>query len=89
MTFIRIAKGLRFLGKNNAVIDIKRHADIMEDAIDRIKMKEAMQSGEFVSWEEVESKINKKLGKDVSSSTNKKSRKKSAKSRQTISRKSS
>jgi len=75
-------KGLKFIGRKKAVIDVHRHADIMEDAIDRIKVKEAMQTAEFVSWNEVEEKINKKLGLHaIHHSANKAGRKKSAKSK--------
>jgi hypothetical protein len=76
-------KGLRFIGRNKAVIDVKRHADIMEDALDRITIKEAMDRGEFVSWDEVEKKVNKKLGiqHGAHGPTNKAGRKKSTKSK--------
>jgi predicted transcriptional regulator len=76
-------KGLRFLSRNKAVVDLRRHGDIMEDAIDRITIKEAIQKEDFVSWDEVEKKVNKKLGihHGVHGTTNKAGRKKSAKSK--------
>lgn len=73
-------KGLRFIGRNKAVIDIAKHRDIMEDAIDRIKVKEAMQTGEFIAWDELKQKLDKKHRlHDLSGSTSKKSRKVSRK----------
>ena len=35
-------KGLKFISRRKAEVDLARHSDIMEDAIDRIKVKEAM-----------------------------------------------
>lgn len=55
-------KGLKFVSKNKAEIDLIRHSDIMEDAIDRIKVKEAMHTGEFIDWEEAKKKLQKKHG---------------------------
>lgn len=53
-------KGLRFLPKNKAVVDLKMHGDIMEDAIDRITIKEAKQKGEFVDWDDAKKTLDKK-----------------------------
>ncbi len=57
-----ITKGISFIGRRKAVVDLARHADIMEDAIDRIKVKEAMNTGEFIDWDEAKESLNKKHG---------------------------
>ncbi len=36
------------INRNKAIVDLNKHGDIMEDVIDRIKVKEAMNTGEFV-----------------------------------------
>jgi hypothetical protein len=43
-------KGLKFINSRKAVVNLVMHADIMEDAIDRIKVKEAMNTGQFIDW---------------------------------------
>jgi hypothetical protein len=53
-------KWLRFISKNKAIINANRHADIMDDAIDRIVIKEAKINGEFVNWEDAKSVLDKK-----------------------------
>ncbi len=74
------AKGLRFIGRNKVIIDLSRHSDIMEDAIDRIKVKEAMENDEFVPWNEVKEILDKKHGiYDVQGDSSKKSAKVSRK----------
>ena len=55
-------KGLKFISRRKAEVDLARHSDIMEDAIDRIKVKEAMNSGQFIDWEEAKQSLNKKHG---------------------------
>ncbi len=55
-------KGLKFLSRNKAVVDLNRHSDIMEDVIDRIKVKEAMITGKFIVWEEAKKSLQKKHG---------------------------
>ena len=55
-------KGLKFITRRKAVVDLARHADIMEDAIDRIKVKEAMKTGQFIDWEEAAKALDKKHG---------------------------
>ncbi len=40
------------INRNKATIDLNKHGDIMEDALNRIKVKEAMNTGEFVDWED-------------------------------------
>ena len=52
-------KGLT-INRNKATVDLKRHGDIMEDAIDRIKVKEAMATGEFVDWNDAKISLDKK-----------------------------
>ena len=54
--------GLKFINRRKAVIDIVRHADIMEDAIDRIIVKEAMKNPKWISLEEVKKQLDKKHG---------------------------
>ena len=76
-----VTKGLRFINRSKALINIARHSEIMEDAIDRIIIKEAKDDPK-TPWEEVKKKLDKKHGlNDISNSNAKKSRKKSAKGR--------
>ena len=73
-------KGLKFISRNKAVIDLNRHSDIMEDVIDRIKVKEAMLAGKFIDWEEAKKSLQKKHDvNDVSNSNRKKGAKVSRK----------
>ncbi len=65
-------KGLKFISKNKAEIDLVRHADIMEDAIDRIKVKEALNTGEFIDWEDAKKLLQKKHGINELSDSNRK-----------------
>jgi hypothetical protein len=53
-------KGLKFISSRKAVVDLVIHSDIMEDAIDRIKVKEAMNTGQFINWEEAIKTLDKK-----------------------------
>jgi hypothetical protein len=64
-------KGL-FINRNKAIIDLSKHGDIMEDAIDRIKVKEAMKNGQFIDWEDAKQSIDKKHGIDGLPNTNRK-----------------
>ncbi|MBA4139039.1 MAG: hypothetical protein H0X70_00790 [Segetibacter sp.] len=48
------------INRNKATVDLKKHGDIMKDAIDRIKVKEAMNTGEFVDWEDAKQLLEKK-----------------------------
>lgn len=48
------------INRNKATVDLDKHGDIMEDAIDRIKVKEAMNSGEFIDWEDAKQLLDKK-----------------------------
>lgn len=52
-------KALKFVSRNRAVVDLNRHSDIMEDVIDRIKVKEAMLSGKFIDWEKAKKSLQK------------------------------
>ncbi len=71
-----ITKGISFIGRRKAVVDLARHGDIMEDAIDRIKVKEAMNTGQFIDWEEAKESLNHKHGiNDLPHSDRKKSAK--------------
>lgn len=54
-------RGLKIVGRK-AIVDLSRHADVMEDAIDNIKINEAMQSDEFIPWEEAKNSLEKKHG---------------------------
>jgi hypothetical protein len=80
---MKSTKGVHFVNRNKVEVNVKRHADIMEDALDRITIKEAIQNTEFVAWDEVEKKINKKLGVHygIHNKTNKTSRKSNIKSK--------
>ncbi|HEV8082533.1 MAG TPA: hypothetical protein VGP55_04995 [Chitinophagaceae bacterium] len=69
-------KGVKFIFKNKAEIDLVGHADIMEDAIDRTKVREALNTGEFIDWEDAKKLLQKKHGINELSDSN---RKKSAK----------
>ncbi len=69
-------KGINFIGRRKAIVDLARHGDIMEDAIDRIKVKEAMNTGQFIDWEEAKESLNHKHGINGLPNSN---RKKSAK----------
>ncbi len=57
-----ITKGITFIGRKKAVVDLARHGDIMEDVIDRIKVKEAMNTGDFIDWETAKTSLDKKHG---------------------------
>jgi hypothetical protein len=48
------------INRNKATVDLKKHGDIMKDAIDRIKVKEAMNTVEFVDWEDAKQLLEKK-----------------------------
>jgi len=48
------------INRNKAIVDLNKHGDIMEDVIDRIKVKEAMNTGEFVDWEDAKQILDKK-----------------------------
>lgn len=53
-----VTKGLS-INRNKAIIDLNKHGEIMEDAIDRIKVKEAMKNGQFVDWEDAKQSLDK------------------------------
>lgn len=67
-----MTKGLSFVTNSKVLVDLNRHSDIMEDAIDRIAVKEAKQSGEFMDWEEAKKKLNKKHGLNGVQNSNRK-----------------
>ena len=68
-----VTKGLT-INRNKATVDLSKHGDIMEDAIDRIKVKEAMKEGEFVDWDAAKQSLDKKHGiDDIPGSNRKKS----------------
>ncbi len=60
------------INRNKAIIDLSKHGDIMEDAIDRIKVKEAMKNGQFIDWDEGKQSIDKKHRIDGLQTTNRK-----------------
>lgn len=50
-------KGLKSINRRKAVVDLAKHSDIMKDAIDRIKLKEAMNTGQFIDWREAKESL--------------------------------
>lgn len=60
--------------RNKVVIDLSKHSDIMEDAIDRIRLKDAA-NDERIPWEEATKILDKKHGLDVPGNNKKKSSK--------------
>ena len=55
-------RGVKFIGRSKPIIDLKRHGEIMEDALDRIKVKEALEEGDFITWDEAKKILDKKHG---------------------------
>jgi hypothetical protein len=68
-------KGIKFIGRNKAIIDVVAHSEIMDDAIDRVLIKEAKKSGEFIPWEGAQVIIEKKRADELQDSNRKKSTK--------------
>jgi hypothetical protein len=46
------------------VLDMKYHAQFVQDYLDHLKIEEAKKNGEFVAWEDVKVQLDKKHGID-------------------------